>query len=253
MRPTTISPSHAQSKDAATRFPSSARRHSFRSFQSSPNSSKTACTRARRVPTSAIAWFLEAYTQLLTTSTLVGAQFSYGRLTTLQVGVDERPSTEAGFQALETVDSIKSVTMEDCHDYVVIRRLIAMHAVWLMEDSALEPATGTCSLFVAARDRQQLTLWQSFFQHARSVVDIAHFRASVPVDSAFAISRPSSGLDCDPSLQDSSRASAGGLNARTEWRACMWWSEFTHDQQSEDACSPDQVCGPFKSHNSRAL
>ena len=103
---------------------------------------------------------VEAYTQLLTTSTLASAQFSYGRLTNSQVGVDERPGSNSGFALLDQADRIEGVSMEECDAYVNLRKLIIMHAVWLAEDSTTVPATGTCTLFLASRDRKQLTLWQ---------------------------------------------------------------------------------------------
>lgn len=102
----------------------------------------------------------DAYTQLLTTSTLVSAQFSYGRLTAAQAGVDDRPGANAGFIDLDRLDQIVDVTMEECDAYMRLRKIIAMHAVWLLQDESLSPATGTCSLFLAARDQHQLTLWQ---------------------------------------------------------------------------------------------
>lgn len=181
----------------------------------------------------------DAYTQLLTTSTLAAANFAYGRLTSAQVGVDERPDTASGFTPLDVLDQITAVTMDECDDYMNLRKIVAMHAVWLVEDETLSPATGTCSLFLAARDRHQLTLWQSFFEHARRVISIGHFDVATPSDSNAGVSRPSSGMDCDPSLQSST--GTGGVNTQTGWRACVWWSEFSHDAQEEYACSPDRV------------
>ena len=178
----------------------------------------------------------ETYNQLLTTSTLAGAQFSYGRLTDAQIGVDERPKSNSGFTLLDVADRVDGISMKECDSYVELRKLIIMHAVWLAEDHSTTPATGTCTLFLASRDRHQLTLWQSFFEHARRVVSIGHFETATPTDSHSATTRPSSGLDCDASLQD--METSGGINSRTEWRACLWWSEFTHDQQNQYGCSP---------------
>ena len=46
----------------------------------------------------------DAYTQLLTTSTLASANFAYGRLTSVQVGVDEVPAANSAFSALEKLE-----------------------------------------------------------------------------------------------------------------------------------------------------
>ena len=183
----------------------------------------------------------EAYQQLVTTSTLSVAQFAYGRLTTTQTGVDETPGANAGFTSLDKFEQLTDVSMDECSTFFTLRKLIAMHAVWLVDDETVSPATGTCTLFLATRDQHQLTLWQSFFEHARRVVSIGHFQATTPANSNAAIARPSSGLSCDPSLQTTGTALGGGINTRTEWRACLWWSEFSHDTQNEYACSPDRV------------
>ena len=183
----------------------------------------------------------ETYTQLLTTSTLSASRLSYGRLTAAQdATVDTRPSSISGFALLEAMDKITDVSMEECHAYMEIRKLIVMHAVWLADDTLVVPATGTCNLFFAARDKHQETLWKSFFEYANSIADVGHFRNNVLSDTGqTAIVRPSSGLDCDPSLQETT--AGGGIDDRTEWRACLWWSEFSHDQQNEYSCSPDRV------------
>ena len=184
----------------------------------------------------------ETFTQLFATSTLAMAQFAYGRLGRTQADVvDERVDAKSGFTPLDVFDRVEGVSMEECDAYFALRKLIAMHAVWLVEDDAVSPATGACTLFLAARDPHQLTLWKSFFAHARRVVDVGHFEAATPANGDVAVTRPSSGLDCDPSLQSTASAAAGGLNDRFEWRACLWWSEFSHDLQNDYKCSPDRV------------
>lgn len=174
------------------------------------------------------------FIQLQTTSTLPSAFFSYGRLSPAQIDVDERPG---GFTDLEPMDSVDRLTMAECSDYFEARKRIAMHAVWLVSDSSYTPALGTCSLFFATRDQQQLTLWQSYFEYARRILDIGHFDKALPSDSNSALARPPSGTDCRPELQGD--VGDTGIDSHPNWRVCLYWSEFLSDDDNDLGCSPD--------------
>jgi hypothetical protein len=178
---------------------------------------------------------LNGFSQLQTTSTLSDAQLSYPRLTTTQTLVDERPSS--AFTALDALDTQRNTTMRECGEYFEARKLVAMHAVWLIENAEYSIPIGTCALFLAARDTFQHTLWNSFFAHARRVTSLAHYETALPERVALASTQPRTGLDCNPDLDPTTLALG---DSSTEWRACLWWSEFATDDTEELACSPDR-------------
>ena len=194
---------------------------------------------------------LEDFTQLFTTSTFPRAFFSYPRLSEKQEAVagDDTQSanlgsttTAEGYTALQEIGRLAQATMTECAEFIEDRKTIAMHAVWLYNHT--EPGmlpTGDCVLFLAARNTFQTTLWESFFEHARRVVSIAHFENAVPSALSTAASTPRSGLDCNFGYSTPSQGESQDQATDTAWRACMWWSEFNSDAQDELACSPDRV------------
>jgi len=193
---------------------------------------------------------LEDFTQLFTTSTFPSAFFSYPRLSDKQevvAGDDTQTSnlgssTNAeGYTTLQEIGRVAHATMSECADFIEDRKTIAMHAVWLYNHT--EPGllpTGNCVLFLAARNSFQTTLWESFFEHARRVVSIAHFENAVPSAISTATATPRSGLDCNIGYSTPSQGESQDDAMDTSWRACMWWSEFNSDAQDELACSPDR-------------
>ena len=176
---------------------------------------------------------LNGFSQLQTTSTLADAQLSYPRLTSTQTFSDERPTDS--FSILDALDLHYNMTMRECGEFFEDRKLVAMHAVWLVENVDYSIPIGTCALFLAARDVTQQTLWNSFFEHARRVTTIAHYATALPEKVAIATSQPASGVDCDPTIDP--RTLPQG-DTTTSWRTCVWWSEFATDPTDELACSP---------------
>ena len=199
----------------------------------------------------------DTFVQLFTTSTLTQALFSYPRLSDKQqvvadaAGADDANlgSTAAnnavsGYVQLAEIARSTHATMAECGEFMEDRKTIAMHAVWMFNHT--EPGMlpkGDCVLFLAARDTFQQTLWQSFFEHARRVVDVAHFSTAVPSSEAVAQTTPRSALDCDFAYTTPVSGETPDQLAETSWRACLWWSEFTSDAQDELACSPDNDGG----------
>jgi hypothetical protein len=204
----------------------------------------------------------DAFSQLVTTSSLGSAQLAYPRLSALQQRVATSDLDDAGigatagvaenaFDTLVEIGRVEGVTMRECGEYVEERKTVAMHAVWLYDaaDPGLSP-TGACVLFLAARSQHQFVLWHSFFEHARHVTTIAHFETAVPSDEAVAVARPPEGIDCAFDYVVPLVEVVAERN-RVDWRACLFWSEFQHDVNDELACSPDRVrccyLNPFKS------
>jgi hypothetical protein len=192
----------------------------------------------------------DAFSQLVTTSSLGSARLAYPRLSSLQDRVVTAESADAGigatagarnaFDTLEEIGRVEGATMRECGEYVEDRKSIAMHAVWLYDDAqpGLSP-TGACALFLAARSQFQYTLWHSFFEHARRVTTIAHFETAVPREEHVAVARPPEGVDCAFDYV-APLVEIADERRRVDWRACVWWSEFQHDAQDELACSPDR-------------
>ena len=199
----------------------------------------------------------DTFVQLFTTSTLTQALFSYPRLSDKQqavadvegtddanLGSTTAQNTASGYVQLNEIARFTQATMTECGEFMEDRKTIAMHAVWMFNHT--EPGmlpTGDCVLFLAARDTFQQTLWQSFFEHARTVVDVPHFSTAVPSSDAVAEAVPRHGLDCEFGYTTPVSGESIDQLTDTSWRACLWWSEFTSDPQDELACSPDNDGG----------
>ena len=202
---------------------------------------------------------LDDFTQLFTTSTFPRALFSYPRLSDKQevvVGDDTQSanlgtsSTAEGYTQLQEIGRLSRSTMTECGEFIEDRKTIAMHAVWMYNHTEVGMLpVGECVLFLASRNPFQTTLWDSFFEHARRVVSIAHFEHAVPSALSTAAATPRSGLDCNFGYSTPPQGESQDDTTDTTWRACVWWSEFNSDSQDDLACSPDRVryiLNPFK-------
>lgn len=115
------------------------------------------------------------------------------------------------------------LSLPDCQAAVQRHRLLAMHALWTYNrTNGLGVRLGDCIFYHATRNTVQLQIWKAFFGYAKEVLNLAHFSAPVPSTFVSAISEPDDLVACNGDTST----------------VCMFWSEFTLDDESEVGCFP---------------
>ena len=143
-------------------------------------------------------------------STEAGAGFS--RFTTA--------ATNVAGTMLHPLRMTRNVTLDECSAIVKSHRLLAPHAVWLIDPNAVfEDAdasrVGECGLFLGSRSPSQAQLWRAFYRYARLVLNLGHVDAFVDDDIKNAAVHTAAEGEC---LAGSSTV-------------CVWWSEFALDDE----------------------
>lgn len=113
----------------------------------------------------------------------------------------------------------RGVTMEECSAIVQSHRLLAPHAVWLVDMAAASEVVdalrvGDCGLFLGARSPLEAQLWRAFYRYARLILDLGHVDKFVDDDIRETVVHTTSEGEC-------TAASA----------VCVWWSEFELDDE----------------------
>ena len=124
----------------------------------------------------------------------------------------------SGAVALEANHMVRAIPALECKALVQRRALLGgMMGVWQKTDGS----NGDCGLFRASRFKQQLTLWQSFYEWAGTLTALPHY---APLqDDALASRVPFDGADC-----------ASGTN-------CIFWHEFDFGENRPNnyMCKPN--------------
>ena len=159
---------------------------------------------------------------LLSGAGLQGEGFLYpGTADDARYGLSRFERAEGRGRVLHALRTERGVTVDECDALVRAHRLLAPHAVWLI-DQANEAETtndaarkGECGLFLGARSPLSTQLWRAFYSYARLVLRLGHFDAFVDDDIVAATVHTSSEGAC-----------ASGSS-----RTCVWWSEMELDDE----------------------
>ena len=121
---------------------------------------------------------------------------------------------------LHALRMLRNVTIDQCSAVVRSHRLLAPHAVWLIDPALVdEPIDalrkGECGLFLGARAPLQAQLWRAFYRYARLVLRLGHVDQFVDDDIREAFAHTAVEGDC-----------LAGSSA-----VCVWWSEFALDDE----------------------
>ena len=128
---------------------------------------------------------------------------------------------------LPSLRMVRGVTVEGCRAVVERHKLLAPHAVWLVDEvhegrEASAARLGDCGLFLGTRSALEHRLWRSAYEYGRWALDLGHMRDVANADLHLAsVHTASEGL-CDQSP-----------------RACVFWSEFDLDVGHELSCRPN--------------
>ena len=114
----------------------------------------------------------------------------------------------------------RNVSMDACHALAQASRLLAPHAVWMVNEDAADDLTsvgrvGDCGLFLGARSPLSTQLWRAFYRYARLVLDLGHVDAYMDSDIVSA----------------AVHTTAEGACVAGESSVCVWWSEFDLDDE----------------------
>ena len=135
-------------------------------------------------------------------------------------GFQRFASASGSGTVLHTLRMARGVTMEECSAIVDSHRLLAPHAVWLIDPSAVDADVdaeriGECGLFLGARSPLEAQLWRAFYRYGRLVLRLGHVDRFVDEDIKHSIVHTASEGSC---LAGSSTV-------------CVWWSEFALDDE----------------------
>ncbi len=129
-------------------------------------------------------------------------------------------SSSSSSLLLHALRMLRNVTIDQCSAVVRSHRLLAPHAVWLIDPALVdEPVDalrkGECGLFLGARAPLQAQLWRAFYRYARLVLRLGHVDQFVDDDIREAFAHTAAEGDC-----------VAGSSA-----VCVWWSEFALDDE----------------------
>ena len=133
---------------------------------------------------------------------------------------DDASSINIGGQLLHPLRMERNVTLEECNALVQSHRLLAPHAVWLIDAARVHAVIdserlGECGLFLGTRSPLAAQLWRAFYKYARLVLRLGHFDAYVDDDIKAALVHTAAEGDCSTSTS----------------QVCVWWSEMDLDDQ----------------------
>ena len=155
---------------------------------------------------------------------LTAAAFQYSGHAESSVGVSTFAVRAAGVgaAAVQTLWRETGISLDHCDREISKRRNLCPHGLWVhTSTSQLGFRGGDCSCHLGARSKLQAAVLRAFFEHARQITDLEHFRWTHD-DVSVAATSPSDGAACDGDLS----------------RVCVFWSEFSLDEGSELGCFP---------------
>ncbi len=129
-------------------------------------------------------------------------------------------------RVLRTLHMSRNVTLEACDAIVQKHKLLAPHAVWMINRDAETRSddagrVGDCGLFLGARSNPSAQLWRASYEYARLVTRLGHFESVVDSDVLASRVHTASEGPC-----------VGGTS-----RVCVWWSEHALDAEAY-SCRP---------------
>ena len=146
-----------------------------------------------------------------------------------------REGERAGVRLATPMVRFADVTVTRCAQRFEEHKLLAPHALWLIDESltgskgrfrALDERRGECILFYATRNEPDSVVWKGFYEWAQHVLRLGHVDRVAPhSDITSARFHVTSGVPCAAQTSD----------------ACAWWSEFALD---EDTAGRHLSCRP---------
>ena len=127
------------------------------------------------------------------------------------------------FRTAKAVYKKSGLTVDQCSREMRDHRILAMHGLWIFNHTtSLAARLGECLFYLVARSTLQLNVWKAAVEYEKEIFDLGHARARLRENLVGATAAPSTAFACDPATS----------------RACMFWSEFDLDHQSELGCFP---------------